>query len=248
MTLAIFHRELRSQFATPLAWVLLATVQFLAAYVFLISFEDFLLHQEQLRADARSPGLTAFVIPRFFAPLGAVLVLVTPLISMRLIAGERQAGTLRLLLSAPVDGWQIVAGKYLAALTQLSVALAIACLMPLTLSAFVALDLGALAAAALGVWLAGAAALALGVYCSAVAGHPLSAAVSTFGLLLLLWLIGGGGAPRAELTELSRYIGLPGHLQSFLRGLIDTRDLAYFVVLGTAALTLAARHVERERL
>lgn len=243
--IAIVQRELRSLFGTPLAWVILGAMQFVAAYLFFIHLEDFLLQQEKLRGAGATLGLSAFVIPRFFAPLSGLLLFLAPLLAMRLIATERRAATLRLLFSAPIGLFAVVLAKYLAALGLLTAAISLATSMPLALGLWVAVDFGALLLAAFGAWLCAAAGLALGLFFAALTKHPLSAAVASFSVLLLLWLVGAGND--AQLSEVTRFVSLPHHLQSFFSGLLDTRDVAYFVLLAALCLALGTRQLAGQR-
>lgn len=246
MTTAIVQRELRSLFGSPLAWVVLGAVQFLSAYIFFIHLEDFLLQQEKLRAAGSTAGLSAYVIPRFFTPLSGLLLFVSPLLSMRLVASERSGATLRLLFSAPVTLFAVVLGKYLAALVLLTLAVGLIVVMPLTLSFWVTIDAPALLLASLGAWLCAAAGLAMGLFFSALTKHPVSAAVASLSVLLLLWLIGTGND--AQLSGLTRFLSLPHHLQSFFGGLLDTRDVAYFVIWTLLCLALGTRQLAGQRV
>jgi len=245
MMAAIVRRELRSLFSSPLAWVVLGAVQFLSAYIFFIHLEDFLLQQEKMRAAGSTLGMSAYVFPRFFAPLSGLLLFVAPLLSMRMIASERSCATLRLLLSAPVSLLAVVLGKYLAALCLLTLSIAIIVCMPLALSFWVAVDAGALLLAAFGTWLCAATGLAVGLFFSALTRHTLSAAIASVSVLLLLWLIGSGND--AQLTAATRFLSLPHHLQSFFSGLVDTRDVAYFVVCTALCLALSVRQLGGQR-
>jgi ABC-2 type transport system permease protein len=241
MIVAVVQRELRSLFGAPLAWVVLGTLQFVSAYLFFIHLEDFLLQQEELRAAGSTLGLSAFVIPRFFIPLSGLLLFVAPLLGMRLIASERSGATLRLLLSAPIALYAIVLGKYLAALCLLTLLLAIIVSMPLMLGFWVPIDIGALLLAAFGTWLCAATGLAFGLFFSALTKHPASAAVASLSMLLLLWLIGSGN--EAQLTDVTRFLSLPHHLQSFFSGVLDTRDIAYFIIWTILCLALGTRQL-----
>jgi len=245
MTSAIVQRELRSLFGSPLAWVVLGAMQFVSAYIFFIHLESYLLQQETLRAAGSTLGLSGYVIPRFFAPLSGLLLFVAPLLSMRSIASERSGATLRLLLSAPVSIFAVVLGKYLAALCLLTLVIALIVLMPLTLGFWVAIDAGALLLAAFGTWLCAATGLALGLYFSALTKHPVSAAVASLSMLLLLWLIGTGND--AQLSQTARFLSLPHHLQSFFGGLLDTRDAAYFIISIALFLALGTKQLAGQR-
>lgn len=243
--LAIVRRELRSLFGSPLAWVVLGAVQFISAWIFFIHLEDFLLQQEKLRAAGSTMGMSAYVFPRFFAPLSGLLLFVAPLLSMRMIASERSGATLRLLLSAPISLFAIVLGKYLAALCLVTVLVLLIVCLPLSLALWVAVDVNALLLAAFGCWLCAATGLAVGLFFSALTRHTLMAAIASLCVLLLLWLTGSGN--EAQLSDATRFLSLPHHLQSFFSGVLDTRDVAYFVIVTAWCLALSTRHLAGQR-
>ena len=112
MILAIAGKELRRLFASPLAWVVLAFLQLILAWIFLRSLQTFLDLQAQLATIPTAPGLTEIIIAPTFGTATVVLLMVVPLLSMRLIAEERRNQTLPFLMSAPVSISQIVLGKF----------------------------------------------------------------------------------------------------------------------------------------
>ena len=113
MIRVIAARELRILFATPLAWIVLAVVEFLLAWVFFTRVELFLENQAAIAARPGAPGLTDVVVAPVFGTAAIVLLLVTPLLTMRSFAEERRNGTLALLQAAPAGTAELVLGKYL---------------------------------------------------------------------------------------------------------------------------------------
>ncbi|MCB0074408.1 MAG: ABC transporter permease subunit, partial [Caldilineaceae bacterium] len=120
MIFAITARELRGFFLSPLAWTLLAVVQGLLAWIFLVLVDDFRDLQGRLAALDNAPGVTDLVAAPLFRVAAWMLLLLVPLLTMRLLSEERRTGTLDLLLSAPVGSAAIVLGKYLGAMLFLS--------------------------------------------------------------------------------------------------------------------------------
>ena len=115
MILVIARRELRSLFLSPLAWVILAVVQLVLAWVMFLQLDQFFLLQDQLATLPNAPGVTDLVVAPTIEFASIVLLMVTPLITMRLLSEERRSGTLDLLLSSPVSVSAIVLGKFLGA-------------------------------------------------------------------------------------------------------------------------------------
>ena len=241
--LVIATRELRGLFVTPFGWIALASVQFVAAWLFLIQLEGFVQLQSRLAAVPGAPGVTDLVVAPLYAQVAVLLLLVMPLVSMRAIGGERQAGTLQLLLAAPVSAAEIVFGKYLGALFFGLLVLALLGLMPLALLGGTTLDLGKLLAGLLGLALLLSALVAVGLLLSTLVNQPAAAAAGSFGLLLLLWVADAGAPSDSALAWLS----LSRHLQPFLRGLVDTADIAYYLLLTGVCLAFSIRRLEGGR-
>src|SRR5690606_16239685 len=124
-----------------------------------------------------------------FSTASIVMLLVMPLLTMRLIAEEKRSGTIALLRAAPVSTAGIVLGKYFALLVFVALLTALTAAMPASLAAGTDLDAGRLLASALGLFLLTASFASVGLFMSSLTRQPVVAAVATFGVLLLLWLI-----------------------------------------------------------
>jgi ABC-2 type transport system permease protein len=247
--LTIAARELRSLFLSPLAWAILAVSQFILAWLFLIQLELFLEWQPRLAGMAGAPGLTEFVVTPLFRTAAVVLLLVAPLLTMRLVSEERRAGTLPLLLSAPVSMTEIILGKYAGVTAFLGCLLGLLALMPLSLLAGGTLDFGLFAAALLGLFLVLASFAAAGLFLSTLTDQPTVAAVSTFGLLLFLWLLDwASGARTQDASEVLGYLSLLTHYDALLKGVFDTQDVAYYLLFITTFLVLSIRRLDAYRL
>jgi ABC-2 type transport system permease protein len=241
--LIIAARELRSLFLSPLAWTVLAVVQFILAWLFLIQLDQFAALQPQLAAQPGAPGLTDLVVAPLFASAATVLLLVAPLLTMRAMSEERRQNTLTLLFSMPLSMTEIVLGKYLGLLALFGVMLTMIVLMPLSLLLGATLDFGQLAAGVLGLVLLMASYAAVGLYVSTLTHHPGVAAVGSFGILLLLSLLDWRGA-----GGLFGYLSLSRHYEALLKGVFDSSDVIYYLLLTVVFLTLAVRRLDGERL
>lgn len=248
MILTIATRELRGLFLSPLAWTLLAVVQGLLAWIFIILVGDFQNLQGRLAGLENAPGVTDLVAAPLFRVAAWGLLLLTPLLTMRLFSEERQTGTLDLLLSAPVGISTIVFGKYLGVLIFLLILIALVALMPLTLSIGAALDFGKLAAGVLGLTLLASSFAAAGLYLSALTMQPAVAAAATFGLLLAFWIVDAVGASQGTISPLFAYLSLPRHGDALLLGLLRSKDVAYYLLFSAAFLGLAIRRLDNIRL
>jgi ABC-2 type transport system permease protein len=174
--------------------------------------------------------------------------LVAPLLTMRLVSEEHRNRTLSLLLSAPVSMTEIILGKYLGILFFMLVMLGMVAAMPLSLLLGGHLDLGKLAGGVFGLGLLLAAFSAAGLFMSTLTTQPTVAAISTFGLLLLLWIIDWTSGARAEVSGVLNYLSLTRHYEPLLRGMFNSVDVAYYALFIVAFLVLAVRRLDAERL
>jgi ABC-2 type transport system permease protein len=246
MILTIAARELRSLFLSPLAWSILGVVQFILAYLFLGQLDTYINYQSQIAMMETPPGVTEVIVAPLFSSATIILLLVIPLITMRLVSEERRARTLPLLLSAPISMSEIVLGKYLGILGFLGIMLGLITLMPLSLLLLGTLDYGLLASNLLGLGLMLGAFAAAGLFMSTLTAQPTVAAVTSFGLLLLLWIINwaGDGAGQSVLA----YLSLQGHYEALLRGLFNSADVVYYLLFILTFLILSIRRLDADRL
>jgi ABC-2 type transport system permease protein len=247
MVFSIAARELRGLFLSPLAWAMLAVTQGILAFQFLSHIEYFIGLQPQLAAIEGAPGIADLIIAPFYADTAVVLLLITPLITMRVLSEERRNRTLSLLFSAPLSMSEIVLGKYLGVLGFFLVMLAMLTLMPLSLLTGSALDLGKLAACVVGLALVLATVSAIGVYMSSLTEQPTIAAVTTFGLLLLLLLLDRGSLPGGEVNVLS-YLSMLAHYEPLLKGLFNSTDVLYYLLTTVLFLGFTIRRLDAMRL
>jgi len=248
MIATIAARELRSLFLSPLAWSILAVTLFILAYLFLSQLEAYVNLQPRLAALDGAPGVADIVVAPLFADAAVVLLLITPLVTMRVLSEERRNRTLSLLLSAPVSMTEIVVGKYLGVVSFFLILLGLLALMPLSLLAGTALDLGKLAAGMLGLMLVVAAFAAIGVYMSSLTEQPTVAAVTTFGLLLLLWIIDWAGDSRMEGSSILAYLSMLRHYEALLKGLFSSADVAYYLLVIVLFIGFSIRRLDATRL
>jgi ABC-2 type transport system permease protein len=249
MILTIAMRELRSLFVSPVAWATLAVVQVIGAFLFLAQVEFYAGQVMTISAGQRiSAGITDLVIAPLFNNMAIVMLLVVPLLGMRLFSEERRSGTISLLLSSPLSMATVVLGKYVGLLLFLLFMLLLIVLMPLSLLAGGTLDGGKLAAGVLGLTLLLAAFSAAALYLSTITAQPAVAAISSFGLLLLFWVIDWVSMVDEQFGGLFAYLSLFRHLEGSLTGLVASTDLVYYLLFSATFLILAIHHLERSRV
>jgi ABC-2 type transport system permease protein len=247
MSRTIARNEWRRLFAQPLAWVLLAAVLAVLAYFFLLTLQGFLGLMPKLAGTPSAPGVTDLVALPLARAIASVLLIVAPLLGMRAIAGERQAGTLALLQSSGTSGAGIVLGKFAALCGFFVVLIALALAMPASLAVGTQLDWGRVATGALGLILFAAALGAIAIAASSFTRHAVVAAIVALAINLVLWMLDAGARHEGVSSSFINYLALPTHLEPFLRGIVATVDIVYFALIVAVALTLAVHRLDTER-
>lgn len=248
----IARRELGSLFVSPIAYVIMIFVTFILGFFFLSLVGAY---AEWSARMAMSPSPQDFrvddiIIRNFYTTFAVIMVFVAPVLSMRSFAEERRLRTAELILTAPVSTMQIVIGKYLGLLLMGLFMLALTLVFPLWLALQDAPpEAGPLAAALLGALLATGAFLALGVFSSSLTSSQVVAAVIAFVLCLFFWIVAppasaGGGGSLAPLLE---SLSIQARLEDFMRGVIDTRALVFFVTFIGTGLFLTGRVLDSAR-
>lgn len=248
MVFAIASREVRNLFLSPLAWAIMAVLQLIVAYLFLTQVDTYTTLQPRLAGVEGAPGVTDIVVAPLLQTVGFLFMLIAPAITMRVFSDEKRNRTLSLLLSAPVSMSDIVLGKFLGVTLFFLLLLVMLAAMPLSLYTGTSLDLGKLAAGLLGLVLLLSSFAAIGIFMSSLTEQPVVAAISTFGLLLLLWIVDWSGNSREQVSGLFAYLSLQTHLTSFLKGLFSTTDVAYYLLLTLLFLVLGIRRLDQQRL
>lgn len=254
MIFTIAAKELRTLFASPLAWLVLTVVQVILGYGFLKRLDDFLQIQSQLAQLASPPGVTELVAGPTFATAAAVLLFAVPLLAMRMIAEERRNQTMTLLLSAPLSMGEIVLGKFLGLMAFLSIIVLLVLAMPLTLAANTTLDLGLLATLALALLLLAASFAAVGLYASSLTAQPIAAGLIAFALLMAMLFMGetAGDSLRARGWAVpAAFAQVFSPLRNFEplgKGMLDSYAIACPLLLTVAFLVLAIRRLDGRRL
>ena len=177
-----------------------------------------------------------------------VFLFVVPAVTMRLLAEEKKAGTIELLTTKPLHDWEIVAGKFLAAWTLLAAALAPTLVYLLTLSSLGSPDMGSVVAGYLGLLLMGGVYIALGIFASSLTENQIIAFIIGFLLVLALYLADKVllYVPDAFASTIE-FLAIDYHFSNIARGVIDSRNIIYFVSLLGFSLMLATASLERRK-
>jgi ABC-2 type transport system permease protein len=220
--------------------MMLALLQFILAWFFLARLDDYLQVQMQLAQMDDAPGATIAIAAPLANLLALLLLMLTPLFSMRLIAEERRNQTWLLLSTSPLSSTRIVLGKFAGLLALLTLIILAAVAMMTLLTLGTQADIGLLLCNLLGLWLLAAAYAALGLYCSAINRQPVVAAFTALAVSFALWLLDmAGGQLRAFSPNT--------HFQNLNSGLLSSTDIVYFLLFCTCFLTLTIHHLRQER-
>jgi len=239
---AQLKREFAAFFYSPIAYVLLTAAAVLNGVVFLLVI-DFL-------SDPRAPHGAAMQMlfggTIFF---WIIVIVLTPLITMRTLAEERHSGTLETLLTAPISDVQVVLAKYLAAVGFYVVLWLPTLAYPLLLSSYSELDLGPILSGYLGTLGVGMMFTAVGLLGSSLTRNQIIAALISFGAIMMMFVIGifdflGG---EASPDSVLHYVNLWTHMEDFGRGIVDTRHLAYYGSVSLFALFATVQIVQLRR-
>lgn len=254
MIFTIARKELRTLFASPLAWLVLTVMQLVLGYTFLRRVDDFLQVEPQLARLSNPPGVTELVAAPLYATAALVLLFAVPLFAMRLIAEERRNETMVLLMSAPVSITDIVLGKFCGLMAFLAVVIALVTLMPLSLAGGTHLDFGLIASLTGGLTLLAACFAAVSLYASCLTVHPVGAAFGAFGALIAMALMGEGAIDGLRARGWSipaaaaRVFAPLENFEPLAKGLVDTYAITCMLLLAAAALILAVRSLDARRL
>ena len=241
--------EFKRMFNSPLAWSVLAILQFILAMLFLTRVDEFVaVFQQQMATADNAPGASFFVVAPVYLWAGIIMLAVMPIMTMRLFAEERMNKTLTLLKSSPVSSTQIVLGKYGGVLLFVVVFILMISLMPIALSFGTELDWGIILSSTLGLFLLLASFAAAGLFLSSLTSQPIIAAISSFGLLMFLVVLYLSGGSQSNSSELFIYLSHFSHFETYVRGIIDSSDIVYYLLFIVGFLILSIRKLDNDRL
>ena len=246
MIINISRKELKSLFASPMGWIILALLMLAFGSFYLQGVNNYFEVMSGSIRPAERVGVTIFVGQTVYGIASFLMLFAVPLLSMRLISEERKSQTLPFLFSAPISLTEIVVGKFLGLIIFLSILVGYIFLMLSTLNIWSDIDFGYLIANSIGLILLAASFSALGIYFSSLTNQPIIAAILSF--IALFALMGLDKFFGSQPNHWFGYISLMNHFQAFSRGVIDSKDIIYFVLFITTFLVLTIRRLDSDRL
>ena len=247
----IAKRDLGSFFNSPIFYVV--TTVFLIIYSFIFfnilnffSFQSF--QARQLQAMGMNLNLNEMVIEPSLQNMSVILLMVIPIITMRSFADEKKMKTFRLLLSSPVHLREIILGKFLACMIVVAVMISISSYSVGFLFLLGEPEPGPIVTGYLGILLMAGCFVSVGIFASSLTDNQIVAAVLTFGFSLFMWVIGWGAQAAGSTTgQVLQYLSIVDHLDRFLKGLVDTSDLVYYLSFILFSLFLCHRVLDSNR-
>lgn len=251
--LVIAGKEIRSLFVSPIAYVVLTGFLLLGGWFFfnlLFRFNYLLTLYTSFQNTQGLQGLNLndHVVAPLLHNLTIVLVIMVPIITMRSFAEEKKTGTYELLLTSPLTVTQIVLGKFLGLLFFIFMMILLTGTYPAILFIYGNPELGILASGYLGLFFLGVVFASIGLLTSSLTENQIVAAVTCFVILLLLYILSWPSETAgAILGDVLKYLSVIEHFNEMVKGIIDTRDLVYYLTLILLSLFLTHRSVEASR-
>jgi ABC-2 type transport system permease protein len=247
----VFRKELRQFIYSPVAYIVAGVFHAILGYFFynaLISYARRVVEMSGTGIPDTTFTPTTVVLHGLFNSMGTVFLLLTPLITMRLVAEEKRARTIEMLMTSPLSLYSILIGKYVAALFVYSVIILTTLYMPFVVDILSTVNWSHVLVAYLGLFLIGAAMISVGLFASTVTEKQVVAAVLSIGILVIFWFVGGGiGSASQQATDFMREISLYMPFYHMISGLLDLRDIFFLISYSVVMLFLSHRVMEAGR-
>jgi ABC-2 type transport system permease protein len=249
-TLAMADKELRSYFASPIAYILIGFFSLLFGWFFYVYLMAFNQQSQQMMQFGQGGGanINQMMIRGLFQNTAVIILFVMPMITMRTYSEEKRSGTIELLLTSPVTDLEIIVGKFLGALALYAAMLLVTMLYMVMLFKISNPEWRPIAAGYLGLLLMGGCFLSAGLFISSLTKNQIVAGFLTFATFLMLWIINWIGESSGPMTrDIVAYLSIVEHFDDFARGIVDTKHVVYYLSFITFGLFLTAKSVDSER-
>jgi ABC-2 type transport system permease protein len=248
--LAIADKELRSYFASPIAYIIMGLFALLFGWFFYLYLAMFVRQSDQMMqfGGGASVNVNQQMIRYVLQNASVIVLFVLPMITMRTYSEEKRSGTIELLLTSPLTDVQIVAGKFLGAIALYAAMLAVTLIYMGILFIYGTPEWRPIVAGYLGLLLLGGSFIAIGLFISSMTKNQIVAGVLTFSVVLMLWIINWIGEQSGPMTRaVVDYLSITQHFDDFSRGIIDTKHVIYYLSLITFGLFMTTKSLDTER-
>jgi ABC-2 type transport system permease protein len=246
---AIAQREVNAYFASPIAYVLIGFFALLFGWFFYVPLAYFIQQSSQMGMNpTQALNINQMLVGPTLMNTTVIMLFLFPLITMRTYAEEKRSGTIELLLTSPVTDVEIIIGKFLGAMLLYAAMLAVTLLHMAILFIFGDPEWKPIATGYLGLLLMGGCFLSLGLFISSLTKNQIVAAMATFAVFLMLWVINWISTFVGPTTQtVLQYLSLTEHFDDFAKGIIDTKHVIYYLSFMAFGLFLTAKSVDSER-
>jgi ABC-2 type transport system permease protein len=249
--LAIAQKELKSYFASPIAYIVLGFWALLYGYFFVAILQFFVRQSMGMNqfGGQQPVNVNQMLIRPLVAQNVPILVLfLLPMVTMRTYSEEKRSGTIELLLTSPITDLEIILGKFLGAMGLYASMLAVTLIHLAVLFFFGRPEWKPILTTYLGLFLLGGCFISLGLFISSLTKNQIVAGMVTFAVFLLLWVIEWiGSFSPPTIDKMTQYLSIVGHLDDFGKGVLDTTHIIYYLSFITFGLFLTAKSVDSER-
>jgi ABC-2 type transport system permease protein len=247
-TLAIAQKELRSYFASPMAYIIIGFFALLYGYFFAVTLQYFVRGSMSEFGAAGPQNINEMMIRPLVQNAVIILLFVTPSITMRTYAEEKRSGTIELLLTSPLTDLQIIMGKFIGAMGLYLAMLSVTVIHIGLLFVYGNPEWKPIATGYLGLVLLGGSFVSVGLLISSLTRNQIVAGVVTFAVLLVFWVISWMGSfSNSTVAAVTQYLSIIDHLDDFSKGVLDTTHVIYYLSFITFGLFLTAKSVDSER-
>ncbi len=245
---AIAGKELRSYFASPIAYILIGFFLLPFSVFFYLYLDNFVKQSLQMAQFGGAMNVNQQLIRFVLQNASVIILFIMPMITMRTYSEEKRSGTIELLLTSPVTDLEIILGKFFGALGLYIAMLAVTLLYMAILFVYGNPEWRPLAVAYFGLLLLGAAFVSIGLLISSTTNNQIVAGVVTFVVFLLFWIVGWfSDSAGPTIGPITSWLSITEHFDDFSKGIIDTRHVLYYLSLITFGLFLTAKSVDTER-
>jgi ABC-2 type transport system permease protein len=246
--LAIAHKELKSYFSTPIAYIVIGFFALLFGYFFYAMLVIFNQQSLQFGGEGGAMDINQQLIRPLFLNASVILLFVLPLITMRTYSEEKRSGTIELLLTSPVSDFEIIIGKFLGAMTLYAAMLGITLIHVALLFSYGNPEWKVVVTGYAGLLLMGGCFISVGLLISSMTKNQIVSGMVTFAVFLLLWVINWIASFTGPTTQsVLNYLSITDHFDDFTRGILDTKHLIYYFSVMSFGLFLTSRSVDTER-
>lgn len=249
--LAIAHKELKSYFSSPIAYIVIAAFAVVYGFFFVVMEEFFVqqsLQMGQFGGGPQAANVNEMMIRPLMQNILIIVLFITPMITMRTFAEESRSGTIELLLTAPLTDFQIVLGKFLGAMGLFAATIGVTLLHIALLFWLGTPEWKPILTAYLGLLLFGGCFISLGMFISSTTKNQIVAGTLSFTVFLLLWVINWiGSFSGPTVSAITAYLSVVEHVDDFWKGVLDTTHIIYYLSFISFGLFLTAKSVDAER-